>query len=62
MGVARGWLYLETSFKHGDPVVAAASWGDAERHGGEGGCCTAMEKYLAAICGHRWVFLLAAEF
>lgn len=33
MGKARGWLYLETSFKHGDPVVAAASWGDAKRCG-----------------------------
>lgn len=41
--------------------MAAASWGDAEQCGGEGGCCTSMEKYLAAICGHRWVFLLAAE-
>lgn len=30
MGEARSWLYLETSFKHGDPVVAAASWGDVK--------------------------------
>lgn len=42
--------------------MAAASWGDAEWRGGEGGCCTSMEKYLAAICGHRWVFLLTVEF
>lgn len=38
----RGWLYLETSFKHGDPVAAAASWGDAKR------CGTAARTAVAA--------------
>lgn len=45
-GEVRGWLYLETSFKSEDPVVAAASWGDAKQCGGEDGSCTVMEKHL----------------